>query len=607
MVVADRARRARRAARCTTACVAGALLLGLALGMGAAPATAGAQQRMLPDSLDPLMRALDAEEKGRLREASVAYREVLQAATAGHREAGGVVDGDRIALALLGLERSWAELGVRDSLLPVVEAVLLRRRTDPVARSIQLRTLFGMGDDEGARRAFIDWRRVAGSDAGPWREYARLLMSAGRALAADSVLTEATRLLGRGGMLANEVAQLHVALGRWVPAAAAFRETVDDDPWLETAALFALQRAPAETRDSMRAVLRADPVTLPARRLLSSLELSWGEPRRAWLSLSAVRADDSTAAAWREFGERAEIAGAWGVARDVWAAVLERRPGDLEAQQRGAQAALRAGDAEAALTLARAPGSGDADARRRALLPIEIAALGELGRPQEAQRRLDEAGRSLDDATRAELARPLVGAWLKLGDLERARAAAAKADLADDDETAGWLALYEGDLVTARRRLVRADTRRGTLVDALGLLARTRETTSPALGRAFLSLARRDSADAARRFTAIADSMSDAAPALLAFAARIEAARPGGTRAAAAVALWSRIVQQHPKSPEAPEALLAWGRALRDAGDSAGAIARLETLLVDYPDSALLPQARRDLERLRGRVPPDRT
>jgi TolA-binding protein len=66
-------------------------------------------------------------------------------------------------------------------------------------------------------------------------------------------------------------------------------------------------------------------------------------------------------------------------------------------------------------------------------------------------------------------------------------------------------------------------------------------------------------------------------------------------------------VQQHPKSPEAPEALLAWGRALRDAGDSAGAIARLETLLVDYPDSALLPQARRDLERLRGRVPPDRT
>ena len=69
--------------------------------------------------------------------------------------------------------------------------------------------------------------------------------------------------------------------------------------------------------------------------------------------------------------------------------------------------------------------------------------------------------------------------------------------------------------------------------------------------------------------------------------------------------MWDRIITNYPRSPEAPDVLLTWARALRDANDKAGAITRYESLLVDYPESALLPQARRDLERLRGQVPPD--
>ena len=48
-------------------------------------------------------------------------------------------DGDRVAMALLGLERVSSELAQLDSLLPVVQRVLQRRPTDPTARSIQLR------------------------------------------------------------------------------------------------------------------------------------------------------------------------------------------------------------------------------------------------------------------------------------------------------------------------------------------------------------------------------------------------------------------------------------------------------------------------------------
>ncbi len=55
---------------------------------------------------------------------------------------------------------------------------------------------------------------------------------------------------------------------------------------------------------------------------------------------------------------------------------------------------------------------------------------------------------------------------------------------------------------------------------------------------------------------------------------------------------------EFPDSPEAPEAELAWARALARRGDHAGARARLERLVVTYPESALAPIARRELDAL---------
>jgi TolA-binding protein len=120
------------------------------------------------------------------------------------------------------------------------------------------------------------------------------------------------------------------------------------------------------------------------------------------------------------------------------------------------------------------------------------------------------------------------------------------------------------------------------------------------MGQAFLLLAKRDTLAAAQRFAALADSTGDAAPAFLSLAARLEYARPASKRS---VALWERIVKDFPKSPEAPESLLALARALRDAGDKAGAITRYESLLIDYPGSALLPQGRREMEQLKRGTP----
>jgi hypothetical protein len=72
---------------------------------------------------------------------------------------------------------------------------------------------------------------------------------------------------------------------------------------------------------------------------------------------------------------------------------------------------------------------------------------------------------------------------------------------------------------------------------------------------------------------------------------------------AGATALWTRIVADHADSPEATESELEWARALRRRGDNAGATAHLEHLILSAPQSALLPQARRELEIVRGTVP----
>jgi tetratricopeptide (TPR) repeat protein len=592
-MAARSSRNARRVWRALgwRACLAAALCAPLVPASAQSTGTRAPQNTVRPDTTDPMARALAAEDRNDPKAASAAYQDVLARALQV-----GNIDGDRVAFALLGLERALVDLGALDSIVPITQRVLMVRPTDPVAHGIQLRTLVGMGRNDEAQAAFTSWRRAAGNDGAPFREYARLLMAQGRTLAADSLLNEAGRLLGMKGALSGETAQLHVALGRWHAAAMAYREALLDQPFLETAALFGLVRAPAAARDSVRTVLLADPIVLAPRRLLSQLEFSWSEPRRAWQAIRALKADDSTAAAWRDFGERAELSEAWLVARDAWTAVFERRA-DLESQRRAADAALKAGDAAGALALVRRAVPGDAAARAKALLGLEIAALGELGRVEEAQDKLTREGKALDPIARAGLVRPLVTAMLRSGDLAGAKRTMLDTDLLDDDEMAGWIAVYEGDLVVARKRLVRAATQRPELVDALGVLARVRLDALPPLGQAFLLLARRDTAGAAAQFTRLADSVGTAAPALLAMAARLQPP-------AASSALWARVIKDYPKSPEAPEALLAWARQLRDAGDKTGAVTRLEQLLVEYGSSALAPQARRELERLKGQVPP---
>jgi tetratricopeptide (TPR) repeat protein len=550
------------------------------LSMGA-PAVARAQEE--PPAV---ARALDLESAGKYREAAVLFRAALRAApTPG---------------ALLGLERSYAELGASDSLLAPLDTLIALYPREPLYRTVQLRTLHILRREHQLRTAFERWVHDAPRDPTPFREHARLLLQMGRAATADSVLQQGRFSLGGGRDLEFETAQLRAAQGLWEPSAIAWRRALADAPHLAGAAAYALAPTPAVTRESIRRLLLAPPIEPGARRAMADLELTWGRPNDAWNALRALPPDSSSATMWAEFGERALAEERYGAARDALiAAVRVRRSRELAMS--AATAALRAGSPSEVFTIIPLA-ELDGDPRTvRDYLPLHVEALTALGRASEADALLARYDGVLAPGQRIRLARVLALGWVRAGDVARAREALrASGGETDSSDAAGWMALYEGRLADARTLLKGAREPGADLALALSIVARTHADTAPQLGSAFLALARGDTAGAARRFMDAAERHPESASAILLAAARLRAALHDE---AGAVALWQRIVGAHGESPEAAESELEWARALRRRGDTAGAVAHLEHLILGVPQSALLPQARRELELARRAVP----
>jgi tetratricopeptide (TPR) repeat protein len=238
----------------------------------------------------------------------------------------------------------------------------------------------------------------------------------------------------------------------------------------------------------------------------------------------------------------------------------------------------------------------------RDYLPLHIEALAALGRGADAQALLARYDSQLPPGQHERMSRLIATAWVRGGDLAKAREAlrGAGAD-ADSSDAAGLIALYEGRLDAARALLRGTRDQGGEMALVLAIVSRVRGDAAPQLGAAFLALARGDSLAAAQRFVEAAERHQEAASVLVLAAARVYSAKGDETQA---VALWQRVVSQYGASPESAEAELEWSRALRRRGETAAAIEHLEHLILSAPESALLPQARRELELTRGAVPP---
>ncbi|MGH7679598.1 MAG: tetratricopeptide repeat protein, partial [Gemmatimonadaceae bacterium] len=422
------------------------------------------------------------------------------------------------------------------------------------------------------------------------------------------VLLRARSQLGGSGDLQLEIAQTRAAMGQWEESAAAWRLALATAPYLEQAAAYALTPAPATVRDAIRAQFFAPPVMVASRRALATLEAAWGSAANGWLALRDLPPDSASAAAWMDFAQRAEAEERWTHAREALTSVLRyRRTPDVAL--RAAVAALNSGDPGGALQLAPLPigASGSANAGfdsarvARTLLPVHVRALAALGRPATAERLVASYERWLTPTSRATLARSIAFGWVRIGDMTRARGALTVAGPdADSSDAAGWLALYAGDLKSARRLLRTGGDVSPDLALALATISRVKQDSSPALGQAFLLLARGDTTSAATLMVETSERLPDVASLLLYTAGQLRLAT---RQEVEAIPLWQRVVEQYATSTDAPAAELEWARALRRQGNTASATQRLEHLILTYPQSALVPQARRDLEQLRTAIP----
>src|SRR5579884_3071195 len=240
-----------------------------------------------------------------------------------------------------------------------------------------------------------------------------------------------------------------------------------------------------------------------------------------------------------------------------------------------------------------------------------VAALIDEGQLDEAAERLAADAR-LRDEDRAALRLRLARARIAQGDLARAAAALGRDSSVDALAVRGWIALYRGRLDEARHLFRAAGPYAGDRRDAtertamVALLAQVSRDSFPELGAGLLALARGDSARAIAALRDAAATLPPGAeggrPDVLLVAARA-AARLGEDGRRTALALFEEIVRTGGTGAAAPAAELEWARLLLARGETAAAVARLEHLILAYPGSAVVPEARRELARAKEAIP----
>jgi len=520
--------------------------------------------------------------------------------------------------ALLGLERVLPSLNRLPDLLPVAQRAVATSPHNAALRALLLRTYVALNEPDS-------WATEQPRDETPYREWAIALEDAHRFGEARQVLLAGRRALGRPAAFGIELAELLERVGEWEGAAREWGAALTEAPTQLPNAASSLAEAPAEQRERIvRAVLATEPTPLE-RRLAGELLLGWGEPQRAWTVFEPTASDSSSDAAYalRRFADLAS-AGNTPDARRVRALALARyaelvpAPLALRARAEAARAFLGAGDRVAARqVLARVAADSSAPPDAQALAQSALVeALIDDGQLAEAGNRLAADSRLSGD-DRAALRLKLARARIQRGELELAAAALAGDSSVDALAVRGWVALYSGEVKAAQQLFRAAGPYAGDRRDAtersgvLALLQQLPGDRFPELGSALLLLARGDSAHAVQALRLAAGRLEPGEGGgaggggrayILLIAGRV-AARMGVEQQQTALALFDDVVRAGEKSAAAPAAELEWARLLERQQKTAEAIAHLEHLILAYPESAVVPEARRELERAKGAIP----
>ena len=524
--------------------------------------------------------------------------------------------------ALLGLERVLPPLSRLGELLPAAQRAAAASPTNVALRGVLLRTYVALNEPDSARAVALRWTAAAPSDEAPYREWAMALEDAHRHGAARDVLLAGRRALGQSGAFGIELAELSQLSGDWEGAAREWAAALPDAPVQLPNAASALAEAPDAQRERIARLLTEGSPSPLTRRLAGELLLGWGQALRAWAVFEPSVATPSADAAFaaRRF---ADLAGARSTpdARRVRALALARYAdlapdGGAAARARAdaARAFIEAGDraaARAVLERVAQDSNASPDAQRFAQRAVVEAMIEGGQRDEAAQQLATNARLSTDD--RASLRLGLARARIVAGELDRADAELARDSSVEAVALQGWIALYRGRVSDARRLFLAAGPYAGDRRDAteraamVALLQQLPGDSLPALGGALLLLAQGDSAHAAEALRRAAAGVATGAggggrPDLLLLAGRV-AARLDSAQQGTALALFDEIVRSAGLGAAAPAAELEWARLLERRTQTAEAIRHLEHLILTYPGSAVVPEARRELERAKGAIP----
>ncbi|MEO8199254.1 MAG: hypothetical protein ABI679_01920 [Gemmatimonadota bacterium] len=551
---------------------------------------------------DNLTQGFDLERRGNYAGAADAYRAALKAQPA---DVG----------ALLGLERALTALNRLPDIVPQIQAALATKPTASGIYGVALRTWATLEKPDSARKVLDRWVEIQPDDEAPYREWANLALTRRDRAEARRTYVQARERLKRPDALAAEVAQLATLEEDFPTAAREWAQAIRRLPGYRALALNTLGGTPDRNRPVVLRELEKEG-SAEARQVAGTLMARWNDPVSGFRLLSGALPSSGPQAieVLRQFQDAleppatADAKRAQGMSLEAMAA---RTTGTQASRYRldAARIYAEAGDSESARrmlgTLAGDPNSPRGVAADAGGTLVSV--LLDEGKIDAAARELSQHQGSLPPEQLQQLKRRLAMGWARAGNLDRADSAIADDSTVEGLDLAGRLKLFRGDLTGASTLLRAAGPFAGSRDDAtsrtaiLALLQPIQDDSLPELGAALLDLERRDTVKAITGLERLAGKLpADAGGAEL----RLQVGRlqlAGGKRDQAEQSF--RAAAAAGAEATTPAAFLELARLLNSTGRGAESQAILEQLILEHPQSAVIPQARRLLDEIRGAVP----
>lgn len=516
---------------------------------------------------------------------------------------------------LLALERVLRAQDRHAEILPLAERFVGLEPYASSPRLVQLRVYAELGDLSALEDAAEDWLSTVEPSVEPYRRVGSVYALAFGPERALTVLEQGRSALGQPSVFAMEAGDLLRDLGRLEEAILEWAKAIGSDgtqvsrviqrvgeieedgatlvlPLLEQ--LGGPPRTPARLRAGARIALEAGAFEEARALAETAVEDLADRPRRGFLTTLARQAQDVSAPAV-----------------ELWAyeALRESAADDAEARaldQRITIAALAAGDTARAVAAQQAIADGlpEGHVDRQGVLADMIRIRIQMG-SGDVRELLAAFAEEFPAAPQLdELAVTLAVQLDAEGDQEGARSLLAGVSGPRSALERGYLYLAAGEVAEGRQALQEAlpgvsasvATEVITLLDLLDglegepLVAFTRSVVLAHQGRTEGALTELDGA--------IMTVPPDGQPALLAMGARMAEEGRMPDRAAA---LRAQLIRDHPYSSQVPEATLELARYLGSTPDGAAeAILLLENLILSQPNSAIVPTARRELQRIQS-------